>query len=314
MRIWKKIFTVVAVLTLLFAAGFTPVLAEGGEASESLVFGPTSQRITLEPGETYRGSVYISNPAYSTEDAKYALSVVPYGVSNENYDPVFDQMTSYTQIVDWITLDETEGSVRPNEKKDIGFTVSVPEDAPAGGQYATIMAQDMTHLGEEINGEVLAISNITAIGSIVVADVSGETRDEGEILENTIPSFLFSNQLTTGARVKNEGNVHTNAKYILQVWPLFSDEEICTNEEEPDSEIILPETEKYHTQECNLPSIGIFRAKQTVDIFGEISIAEQTVFICPLWLLFVIILAIVLIIMWLVMKSRVRKKASGSEK
>lgn len=310
MKVWKKLFTFIAVLALVFAMSPSFVWAEG-EASESLVFGPTSQRIALEPGETYRGSVYISNPAYSTEDAKYALSVTPYGVSGSNYDPVFDQMTAYTQIVDWIVLDETEGSVGPNEKRDIGFTINVPEDAPAGGQYATIMAQDMTYLGQEVNGEVLTISNITAIGSIIVADVSGETRDEGEISENQIPSFLFSGPLTAAAMVKNKGNVHTNAEYTLQVWPLFSDEEVCTNEEKPDSDVVLPETEKFHTQDCDLPSFGIFRAKQTVKIFGETSITEQTVFICPLWLLFVIIFAIVLIIMWIVM--RVKRSKTGTD-
>ncbi|MBR3137996.1 hypothetical protein IKG41_01470 [Candidatus Saccharibacteria bacterium] len=308
MKFCKKVFISVAALTLMFGLNINTVFADG-EASESLVFGPTSQRISLEPGETYRGSIYISNPAYSTEDAKYSLSVSPYGVSNENYDPVFDQKTTYTQIVDWITLDETEGSVKPNEKKDIGFTINVPYNAPAGGQYATIMAQDVTYQGHNTSGDVLEITNITAIGSIIVADVAGETIEKGEILENSVPSFLFSSPLTTNARVKNHGNVHTDAEYVLQVWPLFSNEEICTNEEKPDTDVVLPDTEKYHTQNCDLPMIGIFRAKQTVKIFGETSITEQTVFVCPLWLLAIIIFAIVLIIMWLIMKSRSRKNS-----
>lgn len=308
MKFCKKVFISVAALTLMFGLNINTVFADG-EASESLVFGPTSQRISLEPGETYRGSIYISNPASSTEDAKYSLSVSPYGVSNENYDPVFDQKTTYTQIVDWITLDETEGSVKPNEKKDIGFTINVPYNAPAGGQYATIMAQDVTYQGHNTSGDVLEITNITAIGSIIVADVAGETIEKGEILENSVPSFLFSSPLTTNARVKNHGNVHTDAEYVLQVWPLFSNEEICTNEEKPDTDVVLPDTEKYHTQNCDLPMIGIFRAKQTVKIFGETSITEQTVFVCPLWLLAIIIFAIVLIIMWLIMKSRSRKNS-----
>ena len=309
MKFCKKVFISVVALTLMFGLNINTVFAKG-EASESLVFGPTSQRISLEPGETYRGSIYISNPAYSTEDAKYSLSVSPYGVSNEDYDPVFDQKTTYTQIVDWITLDETEGSVKPNEKKDIGFTINVPYNAPAGGQYATIMAQDVTYQGHSASGDVLEITNITAIGSIIAADVAGETVEKGEILENSIPSFLFTSPLTTNARVKNHGNVHTDAEYVLQVWPLFSNEEICTNEEKPDTDVVLPDTERYHTQNCDLPMVGIFRAKQTVKIFGETSITERTVFVCPLWLLAIVIFAIILIIMWLIMESRSRKRAN----
>lgn len=309
MKFCKKVFISVAALTLMFGLNINTVFAEG-EASESLVFGPTSQRISLEPGETYRGSIYISNPAYSTEDAKYSLSVSPYGVSNENYDPVFDQKTTYTQIVDWITLDETEGSVKPNEKKDIGFTINVPYDAPAGGQYATIMAQDVTYQGQSASGDVLEITNITAIGSIIVADVAGETVEKGEILENSIPSFLFTSPLTTNARVKNHGNVHTDAEYVLQVWPLFSNEEICTNEEKPDTDVVLPETEKYHTQSCDLPAVGIFRAKQTVKIFGETSITEKMVIVCPIWLIFIILFIIFALIFYFVAKVKARKKAA----
>lgn len=314
MKILKKLFVGFVVLglsALALVMNFSSVSAED-EARSSLVFGPTSQRIVLEPGESYRGSVYISNPAYSVEDARFQLSVTPYGVSNSNYDPTFSEENVYTQIVNWITLDETEGSVSPNEKKDIGFTVNVPEDAPAGGQYATIMAQDTTHLGEGVEGNV-SISNITAIGSIVVADVSGETRAEGKITENKLPSFLFSSPLTATALVENNGNVHTEAEYVLQVWPLFSNEEICTNEENPDTDLILPETEKYHTQECDLPAVGIFKAKQTVKIFGEVSTVEQTVFICPLWLLFIILFAIALIIMWLVMRARNRNNKGNNK-
>ena len=107
--------------------------------------------------------------------------------------------------------------------------------------------------------------------------------------------------------VKNNGNVHAEAKYTLQVWPLFSDEEICTNEEAPENSLVLPNTQKYYSQECNLPMVGIFRAKQVVKIIGEESIVEKTIIVCPLWLLFVVIFGIVLLIAWIIAKTKKRK-------
>ena len=92
------------------------------------------------------------------------------------------------------------------------------------------------------------------------------------------------------------------------MWPLFSDEEICTNEEDPYTTLILPESEMYHVENCDLPMVGIFRAKQTVKIFGETSIVEKTVIVCPLWLLFIIIFAVTMLIIWLVMRSRARRE------
>ena len=99
--------------------------AEGAESS--LTFGPTSQRISLKPGETYRSSVIVSNPAMSENDLKFQLYVAPYSVANDDYDPVFDKVGTYTQIVDWITLDKTEGTLKPNDNVEIGFSVKVPE-------------------------------------------------------------------------------------------------------------------------------------------------------------------------------------------
>ena len=155
------------------------------------------------------------------------------------------------------------------------------------------------------------IENVVEFAAGILAEVAGQTRDEGVIIENNIPSFILTNTLTASSRVRNDGNVHTNASYVLQVWPLFSDEEYCTNEEEPKTSLIMPETERYHAETCDLPSIGIFRAKQTIKIFDEVSEREKLVIVCPLWLLFIIIFVIVFAIMWLIAKARARNKAAN---
>ena len=71
----------------------------------------------------------------------------------------------------------------------------------------------------------------------------------------------------------------------------------------------MPETERYHTETCNLPPIGLFRAKQTVKIFGEESIVEKTVIVCPLWLIFVILFVVIALIIWIIIRMKSRKKA-----
>ena len=91
---------------------------------------------------------------------------------------------------------------------------------------------------------------------------------------------------------------------------MIGDEEICTNEEEPDLSLILPETERFHAQTCNLPIAGIFRVKQTVKIFGETSIVEKTIIVCPIWLLFIIIFVVFALIFYFVAKAKARKKAA----
>ena len=109
--------------------------------------------------------------------------------------------------------------------------------------------------------------------------------------------------------VRNDGNVHTDAKYTLQVWPIFSDEEICTNEEDVTTSLIMPETKRYHVEKCDLPNIGMFRVKQVVKIFGEESTFEKMVIVCPVWLLFVIVFIISVVVIWFVSRVKSRKKS-----
>lgn len=292
----RKIICMV-VLAIMAISGANMTYAEGS----SLTFGPTAQRISLKPGETYRSSVVVSNPAMSTRDTKFMLYITPYSIANDDYDPVFDRAGTYTQIAEWITLDVTEGTVAPNENKEIGFTIKVPEDAPAGGQYAAIVAQDMTSVGDGESSGV-SVKSIGAVGSVVVADIAGQTREYGEVIENDVPGFVFNPPFSTSAGVTNTGNVHTDAKSVLQIWPLFSDEEIYTNEESEDNaKLVLPDTTRYffNTWE-DAPAIGIFRARQTVTIFGETSINEKIIVLCPLWLLFIIIFLIALLLIWFV--------------
>ncbi|MBQ3353011.1 hypothetical protein IJG89_01505 [Candidatus Saccharibacteria bacterium] len=280
---------------------------------------PPRQKIILMPGDVYKGSVNVSNSANATEDVKYSVSIGSFSFrededGNTDYNNTdVDTITSYNQIMEWITLDKTSGTVAPNEMDVLSYTITVPEDAPAGGQYATIIFQDDTGKDDEDNGNVV-IENVVQFAATIIAEVAGETREEGLIIENSMPSFLLNNKLSTTATVRNNGNVHTDATFVLQVWPLFSDEEICTNEEEPSTSLIMPGTERFHSESCKnsagdevLLSPGIYKAKQTVKIFNEESVVEKTIIVCPLWLLFIIIFTIVSIVIWLVMRVRSKK-------
>lgn len=299
------------------------VLASGGlianqmtlaaGSTTAIVLSPMSEKMILTPGEKYQGALKISNPSTSTDDLKYSVSIESFrqtkdDSSKDDYGNVdTETITAYNQIMEWIALGKESGTVAPNETDILTYTIDVPMDAPAGGQYATIIITDESDHSSD-SGNV-NIASIPRVASILYAEITGETKDTGEIVENSIPLFLLNNQLEASSLVKNTGNVHTSASYVLQVWPLLSDEEICTNEEDPAKSLVMPETEKYHAEICNLPLVGIFRAKQTVTIFGETSVVEKTIIVCPLWLLFVILFGVAAIVIYFVVRVRSRKNS-----
>lgn len=311
----KKIKSLLMVFAILFSsfAGAGVAFADMDGMDTVMTISPPKQRIVLTPGEDFEGSISVASSSTAKNGLKYSVTVgaLSFG-KDENgkvdYNDVdVDTVTSYNQMMEWIELKKEEGEVGIGGVDTIPFVIHVPKNAPAGGQYATIIIQNDTGL-DSTSGQGVAIESKVRFASNIFAEVTGETVENGEIIENSIPSFLLSNKLEATSMVKNGGNVHTDAKYVLQVWPLFGDEEICTNEEDPDTSLVMPEAERYHTQTCNLPSFGIFRAKQKVTVFGETSEVEKMVIVCPLWLLFLILFAIIALIIWLFTKAKKRNK------
>lgn len=311
----KSIYSVLAAAATLFASGVSVLNVNAEIETRSMHVSPPYQRMILVPGESYSDSIVVSNANDSTRNLKYELSIGSFSENSgengkDDYESVDHiSVSSYNQIMDWITLDRTGGTVKPNEKDVVTYTINVPENAPAGGQYATILVEDVTDRDEPSNGNVV-IQNSFQFGHIIYAEIAGETKQTGAITENNVSTFNFNTPLAVSSMVENNGNVHTEAEYTLEIWPLFSDEEVYTNVETPRTSLILPETKRFVTQTWDeAPMVGIFRVKQTVKIFGETSIVEKVVIICPLWLLFVIIVAIVLIAIWIVMRVKARKAA-----
>lgn len=305
--------SVIAVVSLALIGSFASANVYVEDNAPSLTVSPVSERIILVPGEVYNGVISVGNRYQAASNLKFKASVGSFGYQKNEGDkddygtPSITVKSNYNQIMDWIELGIDEGEVVPNGTVKIPYTITVPEDVPAGGQYATIVVRDVTGSSDANLGGV-SIENQFQFASIIYAEVAGQTRESGEIIENSAPSFLFDgSQFEATSMVKNTGNVHTDAEYTLQVWPLFSGEEICTNEENPDTSLIMPETQRYHSQKCSLPGIGIFNIKQTVKIFDQTSTIEKMVIVCPVWLLFLILFLIALGIIYLFAKSKKRK-------
>ena len=272
---------------------------------------PMTHRFNLEPGKTYDGSLSVINPADATEDFEYNITVTPYGVTGEDYTADLATATNRTQIANWIKILEPSGVVKPNETKEVKFIITVPENAPAGGQYATIAVSSKDASGEESG---VAINNIFELASVVYGIVSGETVHEGSIMENNVPGFVVSTPITLSALISNGGNIHEDATFVISVSNVFTGQVILPTEDNNGrfNELIMPETTRKITREVNdLPALGIVKVKQTIYYQGEVSEVEKDIIICPIWFMILVgvtLIAIISTIVGIVMKHKKRKK------
>lgn len=291
------------------------VMADG----YGLTVAPMNQSIIIDPGDSYETSFRISNPSASTQDTYYKIEVEPF-YTNENGEVTYSAEADHGEIAKWVTFNiPTEGKLEPNDTKDVVFTIDVPQNAPAGGQYLSVLVTASAKPTDDDGGSsssdgeesAATIKEVKKMAHLVYAEIAGSTNKKGEIFDMNLPSFLLSGNITGSASVKNTGNVHGDAKYTLQVFPLFSDEEIYTNEEKPATFTVLPDRQLFKEVSWDqTPSMGIFNAVFTVEFEGQTQQISKMIIVCPVWLLFLIIFIIFAIIIWIVLRVKNRNNKS----
>lgn len=301
----KRIKLVVALFTLIITT-YMPVSVQALKSEVSMLVSPMNQSIVLTPGDTYHGSFKIANPSSSTTNLDYEIERKSFYV-DESYNTTFDEAGS--PIVDWTTIDNNEtGSLAPNTNVEVRFTINVPANIAGGGQYEAFLVKTVDNGVQDDSNTVIKEQLIMA--HLVFAEVAGKTFRQGEITGINVPSFLLSGNIIGSSSIKNTGNIHGVATYTMQVFPLFSDEEIYTNEEKQDTHIILPDRTLYaETIWPDTPALGIFNVVYTVEFEGVTQQVSKMVIKCPIWLLFIIIFVIAAIIIYFVVRAKSRKNS-----
>ena len=300
-----KYFTLALLILCASVLGAAGLGAQNAFASESFALSPMYDLITLTPGETFESSFTIVNPVGNTSNFYYNLRIDPF-TEDGNQNITATTNGHYTDMTEWIELPKTEGVVAPNSSETVPYRIRVPANAPAGGQYASIAVGSKEDTAAE---EGFSIHEVFESVYLIYAEVAGETVRKGNITDVGVPSFLFSGNIAGHSSITNEGNVHSASTQTLQVYPLFSNEEVFTNEEEPKTLWIMPGNTNYASVTwTETPSVGIFHVIYNVEYEGVESKVDKIVIVCPLWLLFLILLAIFLIIFKILSAKKTTKK------
>lgn len=271
---------------------------------------PADQEVTLQPGDTVKCQVTVTNVGRLPFNVR--MLAKPYRVKDESYDPDFTSEDSYTRLYKWISFSEENFALQSGESRNVEFTIQVPEDVPGGGQYAAIIAEtrDSTDGGS-------AVHLITQLASLLYAHVAGEEHVDGKLLNQSLPSFLLGSPFSASVTVENDGNVDFRVKHSLTIRDFFTSREVF-NETSTDANgnvvgmtnsIVFPETKRTNVITwTGAPQLGIFRAAQKISFLTNDYTEERIVIICPIWLAGAVGFIIVLIIIWVVLRIRNRRR------
>ena len=272
---------------------------------------PMSNAIELKPGETYEGDILISNPEDSKNNFDFKVEVMPYGVIGNEYNADFTSSSKNTEMVNWIKVENATGSIAPNEKTHIKYTITVPADAPGGGQYAALV------IGKNDNetvSEGLGIHNVYSMASLIYAKIDGEIIREGEVLENSFPGFVTGFPTNTNVMLKNDGNSHEPANIYLKIKNVLNGEIVYPKEGDSGgvTEEIMPGTTRYFQKSIgDISPLGIYEVTQTIDYLGESHVTSHVMVACPIWFMLLVFVTVCSIISYII--SRIIKRKRSKE-
>lgn len=274
---------------------------------------PVSSRVVLRPGQALEYSMVVSN--IGTDTFKYSVYTAPYSIVDEDYNVSFSNETNRTQLSRWIQFinedgsvtDKYTGSLAPNEKHTVNYRITVPEDVPAGGQYATIFAQTDA---DDKDTASSGIKTVSRIGLVVYGRTNGETNESAEIVDYSVPSFMLNGPITATSKVKNTGNTDIEIKQKFTVKNIFGN--VLTEDEQAYN--LLPDTERRMNSKWeNTSPMGLFWVTYSVSSSAIENAREETrlVIILPIYMIVIMIILLTIIIVWIIILVRKRKERKG---
>ncbi len=312
----KKFLKSIIIAAFTLASVFVPnsnVYAEDKPAIW-LQVSPVANRITLNPGDELTYTMQVDN--IGSEKFSFKVYATPYTVANEEYEINFSTETNRTQISRWITFNqnanaqkdsekdwknEVKFDLEPDQHQVVEYKITVPDDIPAGGQYATIFAESIPEGGTTSTG----VHTISRVGLILYGTTNGETVSKAVISDFSLKPFITSGKITANANLSNEGNTDFTSIMKMKIEKLFGG----TVTELEGSYTVIPDAPARHaTLEWNdTPAFGIFRVKTTINALDESFEDSRIVIILPVFIIVIMVMLLTIIIVWLIMLIRKRR-------
>ena len=165
---------------------------------QAVTVGPAKMEYSVGPGDVMKTTLFLMNE--TGEDAAFYPSFEKF--IEEDGKKTF--LKDESDLASWI---ETEAPVflLAGEKKNVPFTIKVPENAEPGGHFAVIWWSTAPPVGGK------QVSIVTRAGILVMLRVSGDIREEGRLLSFSTASskkIFWSFPVGFSVTFKNDGNVH----------------------------------------------------------------------------------------------------------
>lgn len=273
-------------------------------SEERITLSPAISRPELEAGQTAEGKLTVINDG----DVPYTfvLYARPFSVKSETYEPDYTELNERTEAYQWVQFEKTRLDLQPNQRTEIAYTMTVPENATPGGHYAVLFAE--TQPSED---DQSSVARKKRVGSLLYITVSGDLVHNGSLASWEVNNFQTKSPVASLVRIENSGNVHFVANASVTYSNLFGKKQFEHNQEM----IILPGTTRRLAVNWSEPPLfGIYKASGSVDFLDKTeNLEEKWIIYIPTSVLWAIGGLIAAIIVVLSAKRHIKKKSNKKD-
>lgn len=314
-------------LATVFSVGAATVLAQA-PAGNGFRISPVRSEHTIEKGRSDTLTITVENPSDATVLAR-GIANDFVATNDESGQPrlLLDEgsqspKNSFKTLVSGLP----ELTLGAREKKDISVTISIPEDANAGGYYGAIRFEPQlaggtgsTNVGLTASvGTIILVrvpDDLTERLDLVQFSAANKTTDKEGKTDYKPKSFFTSGDVSIMARLKNSGDIHVKPYGKVQVKSMFGKtHEYEFNNTDPRSNILPESTRKFGDDIPNMKWFGRYTVTAYLGYStgggGPIE-AKATFWYIPtpiLLLMIAFVIAVVAGVYWIIRKQKARNQ------
>lgn len=178
---------------------------------------PIKFDVTVAPGQTYSDTVTVINPN------NFPIGVQPEveNIAGGNQGSIDLTDTDIPHgLSAWISLNENQFTLAPQQQLQVPFTITVPADGEPGGHYGAILFRGLP-ASSTPGSPGVGISG--RVGSVILLNVPGASYATGNIASFAGPAeYVSHGPFQFSFTVNNTGNTHFSpAGQITLSGPLF---------------------------------------------------------------------------------------------
>lgn len=303
LRIPAVVIGVVAVLALSVAL-ITKVIAQENQqgSGSGLSISPTRTELSIQPGRTEKVELNIENVTRGAIVAKPFIS--DFESDDATGEPrlyLNDEKRNSASISSFVQgLEDVR--LEPGEDKNLTYTITVPENATAGGYYGAIAYRAVP--ADQANLESGQVALTANVASLVLIEIPGDITEQIRVTDIKAlserdakgSSFFVNPPKFSAIGVRNEGTSFSKPFGTIRVTNM-SGKEVYSyeiNNSTPRGNI-LPKTSRTFTDEIkNISKPGRYTITTSISHGngGEVIVKKVSFWYLPVWLLIAIAIVV----------------------